>query len=191
MAKDIARFEKVEFEEFVSAMTNYYFEKDFSDMELHMMYDNIELPKRATAGSVGYDFVIPFDITLVPGSQVMIPTGIRCIFLKDEWGLFMMPKSRNVKTSIRLSNTIGVIDADYCYSDNSGHIMIFLEYPSNPIPSTEKISVFNKIAYKFRYPYHYNIGDGFVQGVFHEIGLIEGDTVYEEMRRGGFGSTGA
>lgn len=189
MAKNVARFEKVTFEEFSSAMRNHYTEKDFSDMELHMMYDSIELPKRATSGSVGYDFNIPFDVTIVPGSQIFVPTGIRCVFLKDEWGLFMMPKSRNVKTSIRLSNTIGVIDTDYYKADNSGHIMIFLEFPANPPYTQDITSVFNKHTHKHRLPYHYNVGDGFVQGIFHEIGLVEGEDIPEDDRTGGFGST--
>lgn len=191
MAKNVARFEKVSYEEFASSLTSYYKEKTFSEMELHMMYDDIELPKRATAGSVGYDFFIPFDATLTPGSQIMIPTGIRCVFLKEEFGLFMLPKSRNVKTSIRLSNTVAVIDNDYYKADNSGHIMIFLEFPANHTFPTERSSLFGKITDKFRKPYHYNVGDGFIQGVFHEIGLIEGDASTEDLadRTGGFGST--
>lgn len=52
MARNVARFEKVTFDEFSSAMKNYYNKKDFSDEELHVMYDSIELPRRATPGSL-------------------------------------------------------------------------------------------------------------------------------------------
>ena len=189
MARDVARFEKVPYEEFASSLTSYYKEKTFSEAELHMMYDNVELPKRATPGSVGYDFFMPFDATLTPGSQIMIPTGIRCVFLKEEFGLFLMPKSRNVNTSIRLSKTIAAIDNDYHKSKNYGHIMIFLEFPANHTFPTERSSLFGKIIDKFRRPYHYNVGDGFVQGIFHEIGLVEGEVPPEDERDGGFGST--
>ena len=40
--------------------------------------DAISLPRRATAGSAGYDFICPADITLQPGDAITIPTGIRC-----------------------------------------------------------------------------------------------------------------
>ena len=35
------------------------------------------MPKRATAGSAGYDFFAPADITLLPQEEALIPTGIR------------------------------------------------------------------------------------------------------------------
>ena len=37
----------------------------------------IPLPKRATAGSAGYDFVSPLEVTVGPGETALIPTGIR------------------------------------------------------------------------------------------------------------------
>ena len=41
------------------------------------IYNKIKLPVRATAGSAGFDFFSPVDITLKPGETVKIPTGIR------------------------------------------------------------------------------------------------------------------
>ena len=63
--KRIAKFEKVSQEEFLASC-------DSLDV-----YNDIKLPKRATAGSAGYDFYAPFDITLSPGETIKIPTGIR------------------------------------------------------------------------------------------------------------------
>lgn len=40
-------------------------------------WDDIKLPRRATAGSAGYDFYAPVDITLIPGLTAIIPTGIK------------------------------------------------------------------------------------------------------------------
>ena len=40
--------------------------------------NDIPLPRRATAGSAGYDFICPADVTLQPGDAITIATGIRC-----------------------------------------------------------------------------------------------------------------
>ena len=40
-------------------------------------WDNIKIPRRATAGSAGYDFYAPLDIILFPGITAVIPTGIK------------------------------------------------------------------------------------------------------------------
>lgn len=189
MAKNVARFEKVSFAQFKKTLCDLYPNRDFEDDEIQMMYDTIELPTRATFGSLGYDFVTPFDFTLTPATKIAIPTGIRAVFLKDEWGLLMMPKSRNVKNSIRLSNTIGVIDTDYYLADNSGHIIIYLEMPSI-MDRSSHITKFRTIMDKSFKPFHYNAGDSIVQGIFVEIGLVEDDSDIDKTdRTGGFGST--
>ena len=66
--KRIAKFEKVTFQQFCSA---------YEGENLEEVYESIKLPKRATKGSAGYDFYLPFDIVLKPGETVKIPTGIR------------------------------------------------------------------------------------------------------------------
>jgi dUTP pyrophosphatase len=50
--KRIARFEKVSFEQFLSG-----FDGEFSLEEIKEMYENLQLPRRATKGSAGYDFL--------------------------------------------------------------------------------------------------------------------------------------
>ena len=37
----------------------------------------LRLPRRATAGSAGYDFFSPCDFVLAPGQTVLLPTGVR------------------------------------------------------------------------------------------------------------------
>ena len=102
-----------------------------------MKSPEFELPRRSTQNSAGYDFFAPFEFILRPGTAIMIPTGIRVKFVENDgngsdWALLFLPKSGiGTKTSIRLSNTLGLIDCDYYYSpDNEGHIMIKLEMPS-------------------------------------------------------------
>ena len=64
MAKRIAKFEKVSFEQFKGGYTDAIGEA--SDEQIREVYDSLKLPKRATKGSAGYDFYAPAAITLKP-----------------------------------------------------------------------------------------------------------------------------
>lgn len=130
------------------------------------------LPTRATAGSAGYDFRIPCDLTLAPGETVKIPTGIRAQ-MEDGWVLQIYPRSGlGFKFRLQLNNTVGIIDSDYYYSDNEGHILIKV---TNTNTEGKTLSL--------------KAGDGFAQGIFLPFGITEDDDVCA-VRNGGFGSTG-
>ena len=132
-------------------------------------YDSIKLPKRATKGSAGYDFFSPFDFTLNPGDTIKIPTGIRCK-IKDGYVLKEYPRSGlGFKYRVRLDNTVGIIDSDYCNSDNEGHIFIKITNEGDKTLSVKA-------------------GEAFCQGIFEEYFLAVEEEVTEE-RNGGFGST--
>lgn len=170
--KKIAKFEKVSFEQFKKDWLD-TFNGALTDEELLEIYDNIQLPKRATRGSAGYDFKSPLDFTLAPGSSIKIPTGIRCK-IDDGWALKCYPRSGiGFKYRIRLFNTVAVVDSDYFYSDNEGHIFIKLANETNE----------GKLV-KIKQ------GEGFAQGVFVEYGItVDDDEDEKEIRNGGFGST--
>ena len=90
MAKRIAQFHKVSYEQFAEG-----FQDTFGEMkegELKEIYQSIKLPKRATAGSAGYDFYTPIPIVLAPGKTVKIPTGIR-VEMQENWVLKCYPRS--------------------------------------------------------------------------------------------------
>jgi dUTP pyrophosphatase len=164
--KRIAKFEKVSFEQFQSGFDNL-----FSVEELKEIYEELPLPKRATKGSAGYDFFAPFDITLAPGQTIKIPTGIRAK-MEDNWVLKLYPRSGlGFKFRLQLNNTVGIIDSDYYYSSNEGHIFAKITNDSNE-GKTVSIKKFT----------------GFIQGIFLEYGITYDDEV-EEIRDGGFGST--
>ena len=164
--KRIAKFEKVSFEQFQSGFDNL-----FSVEELKEIYEELPLPKRATKGSAGYDFFAPFDITLAPGQTIKIPTGIRTK-MEDNWVLKLYPRSGlGFKFRLQLNNTVGIIDSDYYYSSNEGHIFAKITNDSNE-GKTVSIKKFT----------------GFIQGIFLEYGITYDDEV-EEIRDGGFGST--
>ena len=115
----IAKFEKVSYEEF---------EKGFEDcfpkceLECKEVYEQIKVPKRATKGSAGYDFFAPVTFSLKPGETIKIPTGIR-VWMEEHFVLKLYPRSGlGFKYRLQLNNTVGIIDSDYYYSDNEGHI---------------------------------------------------------------------
>ena len=118
----IAKFEKVSFEQFKKDWQGEH-PQDAEEV-IREIYDGIRLPKRATAGSAGYDFFAPAAFTLKPGQMTKILTGIRAR-IDDGWVLKLYPRSGlGFKFRLQLNNTVGIIDSDYFYSDNEGHIFI-------------------------------------------------------------------
>lgn len=133
-------------------------------------WEHIPLPVRATVGSAGYDFKAPYGFILEPGSNITIPTGIR-VKIDPGWFLACFPRSGlGFKYKIRFANTVGIIDQDYYYSSNEGHIMAKLCNEGN---KTIEIKA----------------GDGIFQGIFLPFGITYDDEV-TATRDGGFGSTG-
>lgn len=157
----IARFEKV---------SEKQFQEDFNkQLGCNGDYDAIVLPKRATKGSAGYDFVIPTDITIKPGQLVKIPSGIRC-YIEEGYVLNIYPRSSlGFKYQMMLANTTGIIDADYYNALNEGHIIVAI------VNKGDKDIVLKK-------------GDRFVQGIFLKFYTAEEEEITKE-RIGGFGSS--
>ena len=163
-----AKFYKVSYQQFQAAIKDDY---SYSEEEIQEMYESIQLPKRATKGSAGYDFYTPMNIVLKPGKTIKIPTGIRCE-MNPTWVLMIYPRSGlGFKFRLQLNNTVGIIDSDYYFSDNEGHIFIKITNDTNENRTVEVKK-----------------GQGFAQGLFMQYGIVEDDDTTEE-RNGGFGST--
>jgi len=165
----IAKFSKVSLDEFKAGVCDV--RQDLTDDEIRMLYDEIRLPGRATKGSAGYDFFAPYAFTIDPGKTIKIPTGIR-VKMDEMWVLSLYPRSGlGFKFRLQLNNTVGIIDSDYYYSDNEGHIFVKLTNDSNEgkVVSIEK-------------------GLGFIQGIFTQYGITIDDDA-TSTRNGGFGST--
>ena len=157
----IAKFTRVSAAQYAEAM---------ADREGALPLEEIPLPRRATAGSAGYDFVSPLEVTVPPEGTALIPTGIRAE-MEPGWVLLLFPRSSlGFRHGLRLSNTVGVIDSDYAFAKNEGHIMVKLRNPQ-PAPVT------------------IGRGERFCQGVFLPYGTAEEESDFAE-RSGGFGSTG-
>lgn len=164
--KRIAKFQKVSFKQFKKD-----WEDTFDTGNCESIYEQIKKPERATKGSAGYDFYTPLSFSLQPGETIKIPTGIR-VEIEEGWVLNCYPKSGlGFKFRMQLNNTVGIIDSDYFYSDNEGHIFSKITNDSNE----------NKVL-------TLEVGDGFMQGIFTEYGITTDDEV-TDIRNGGFGST--
>ena len=175
--KRVAMFEKVSFEQFKKDWIDTFGENWLSEMHtnevenLEEIYENIKLPKRGTALSAGYDFFSPITFTLAPNETIKLPTGIRC-YMEENYALICLPRSGlGFKFRLQLDNTLGLIDADYYYSSNEGHIMVKL---TNDTKENKDVTV--------------KVGNGMMQGIFIEYGITMND-VECEVRDGGFGST--
>lgn len=165
----VGEFEKVSFEQFYRAMKD---EFGIGETEARMMYDLIDIPKRSTVGSAGYDFMSPVSVVLAPGASAKIPTGIR-VKIDEGWWLCCAPRSGlGTKYRMQLDNTIGVIDSDYYNSDNEGHIFAKITNDSRQ----EKVL-------------EIKAGDRFVQTIFVPFGITYSDAA-DGVRNGGWGSTG-
>ena len=166
--KQMARFEKVTLDQFTKDWQNLW---DDEIITIQEIYDYIKLPKRATSGSAGYDFFLPMDIIVNPNESILIPTGIR-VHIENGWVLKIYPRSSlGFKYRIQLDNTVGIIDSDYFYAENEGHIMIKLTNDSKE----ELVCELDE-------------GKAFAQGVFIEYGITFDDDAVDQ-RIGGFGST--
>lgn len=168
MTNTVASFQKVSFAEYKAArQKTFTVENEYSEGKLFDEWMNIKLPARATAGSAGYDFCIPMH-RFVTNESVVIPTGIRAR-INDGWVLMLFPRSgMGMKFGMKLDNTVGVIDSDYFFADNEGHIMA---------------KVHADKAFELQ------SGERFMQGVFMPFGVVENDDATAQ-RHGGLGSTG-
>lgn len=164
------KFEKISFEQFkkdvkltiTKNIPYLYTEKDWEDV-----YNRIKLPERATRGSAGYDFYSPVNFKLLHSKTITIPTGIRCSMPIDRV-LMIFPRSGlGVKNGFVPCNLTGIIDSDYYYADNEGHIMMTMKCDKD-INITQ--------------------GQAFCQGVFLPYGITIDDEA-NSKRHGGFGST--
>lgn len=160
------RFEKVSYNQFEKDCKMAFI--DISDEEIKEAYDNIKLPKRATFGSAGYDFYFPFKEMNSWNAPMLIPTGIRCC-ISNKSVLMIYPRSSlGFKYGMFLANTVGIIDSDYYYSENEGHIMI-------------KIGSLR--------PFSFDKDMRFAQGICLQYLLTDDDDT-NATRNGGMGSTG-
>jgi len=101
----------------------------------------------------------------------LVKTGIRVKMPKNEVVLMFPRSSLAIKKGLMMSNGVGVIDSDYYYADNKGHIMI-------PLYNFKSEEVLIKK--------HERIAQAIFTNYFKTTDEDQNDTV----RLGGFGSSG-
>ena len=130
---------------------------------------DVRLPERKTEYSAGYDFFLPHKVYVPANEKVMVKSGVKAFMGNGEVLMLYIRSSYAVKKGLRLSNCVGIIDADYYNNkDNEGEIMCEL------INTTSSGITLAK-------------GDRYMQGIFQPY-LTCGETV-RVKRVGGIGST--
>lgn len=172
-----------------------------SKFEVAKGYENagINLPKRATAGSAGYDFEAAEDIVIpsfwfnTPAAMLwqepmelnqeltkiikkagnqptLVPTGVKCKLDAGQYLKLVSRSSSPLKYLLILANGEGIIDLDYYgNASNDGHIY-FQFINLSPCPIQIRK------------------GDKIGQGIICRYETVEDDSA-SETRTGGFGST--
>jgi len=132
----------------------------------------IQIPKRATEGSAGYDLACATETMIKPNEIKLVPTGLK-VKMPNQEALFVFPRSSlAIKKGLMMSNSVGVIDADYYGNkDNEGHIMI----PLLNITNQDVII---------------QVGERIAQGIFIAFEKTTDDEIDNVTRLGGFGSSG-
>lgn len=135
---------------------------------------NINLPKRQTTNSAGYDIEAAED-TLIPvfhpgQKPILVKTGIKAYFKSNEFLMLVNRSSNPLKKGLVVSNGIGIVDSDYYNNpSNEGHIMFsFYNF-------SDKDIIIQK-------------GDRIGQAIFSNFLISDNDTACGS-RVGGFGST--
>ena len=146
------------------------FNKDFKDTDTK--YDDIIIPKRSTKFSAGYDFYMPYDLTIKKNEVVLIPTGIKVMLNPDEFLGIYIRSSLGFKYNLRMCNQVGIIDSDYYNNtSNEGHIFVKLKNEGD-----------NDIILKKHNRY--------VQGIIQKYYIVDNEKEIEDIRVGGIGSSG-
>lgn len=158
------------------------------------------MPKRGTAASAGYDFVVAEDIVIPPfdvlweklvdeteyrplalaemaaltkrigAKPTLVSTGVKCEIPSNMYLELSVRSSTPLKHWLIMANSVGIIDADY-YNNPDNEGEIFLQM-INLSP----------------FPIQLRKGDKIGQGIFKEYKIAADDNA-RGSRTGGFGST--
>lgn len=163
--RDFEKVSKAQFLKDSKKCGSYYY--DIADLA----YDIIEIPRRATNRSCGYDFISPFYFYLDPNETTKFPLGIKAYMQEDEQLLVYPRSSVGFKFKIKIDNTVGLIDSDfYNNEDNEGNIHISLTNTGDK-------------------RWQVKSGDKICQGVFQKYLITDTDNPINKERKGGIGST--
>lgn len=166
-------FEKVSLETYIKDLKMCGILLPEEDCQLY--YNQIQIPKRSTSQSAGYDFTLPFRVPILSNTLAKVPTGIKVDLSKAPYPkvgkfLALYPRSSLAfNHGMRLVNTVGIIDQDYY---------------NNPTNEGDIIVAFESLT-----PFVIEPGSKFVQGIIQPYYSFD-DSSNDTKRIGGIGSTG-
>lgn len=168
------RFTKVSYNQFIKDYFKIFYADSTQlplgiDGYLKEVYEDIKLPKRGSAYSAGYDLHTPIAFRLEPNETILIPSGIRAEIGTDKV-LLIAPRSSTGMKGLFIRNTLGVIDSDFAYAKNEGHIMYGLKNTGDTTLT-------------------FGRGERILQGIIVQYFVMDDDDA-TEVREGGIGSTG-
>ncbi len=142
------------------------------DLAVHIkrMGSDVPLPEYKTKGAVGFDIAVSESVTVAPGERAFVKTGL-VVCVPEGYVLIIASRSSNAKKGIRLTNSIGIIDPDYCGPGDELHLALLNEGTA---------------------PYTIEKGERLAQGLFLPVAhakFIEAETLTAPSR-GGWGTTG-
>lgn len=131
----------------------------------------INIPKRSTEFSAGYDIESIEEILIFPNETVLLKTGLKAYMENDEVLKIYPRSSLGIKKHLMMANNVGIIDKDYFENEkNDGHIHIALyNFGKEPV----KIEKYERVA----------------QGIFVKYYVSESEQKPLTQRKGGIGST--
>jgi dUTP pyrophosphatase len=101
--------------------------RKFELLNKYIGIEDFKMPCRSTKASAGYDIFnnTGEEIVLIPGQMsVAITTKLRAIFPESEVLQIYPRSSHGFKYSLKLANSVGIIDSDYALADNEGEIFL-------------------------------------------------------------------
>lgn len=166
------------------------------NVKVKRLHPDAVIPQYATDGAAGFDFVAVEDVIIAPGETKKVPLGL-AFEIPEGFVMYVCMRSGiALKTKLRQSNGIGVIDSDY-----RGEVAMMFDNTS-AIPSgsddwLQTRTIDGKTVFGTKAPegtYIIRKGDRIAQGVLAKVpraAFVEVAELGETERGdGGFGSTG-
>lgn len=133
---------------------------------------SLNLPRRATPQSAGYDFESAEEVIVNIGETKAVKTGIKAYMNEGEYLQLQIRSSLSRDVGLQMANAPGIVDADYCDNEKNEGEIAFLIYNGG------------------RYNYKIEKGQRIGQGIFLSYLTTDDEIQVTGKRKGGFGSSG-
>lgn len=165
------------------------------DVKVKRLHPDAVIPQYATAGAAGFDLVAVEDVIIAPGETKKVPLGL-AFEIPEGFVMYVCMRSGiALKTKLRQSNGIGVIDSDY-----RGEVAMMFDNTDRGYHGTDPYAITLdgnevRMASHVRYgAYIIRKGDRVCQGIIAKVpraAFVEVAELSETERgAGGFGSSG-